>query len=170
MLYFTISLEPFLKLCYYLTMIQQNKEKLISQLRKALAKQPIKLAYLYGSYARGQETPKSDIDIAVVMTEKTKTADYEIAAALQKIIGKSLPEIEVREIKSTTEPVFLRSVLKDKITLLARSEKERVDFETKGMKKFYDTQHLRNLNFYYLKKSLKEGNYGSRPTNFTKLA
>lgn len=157
-------------LCYYLAMTQQEREKLINKLKKILSKQPVKLAYLYGSYARGQETPKSDIDIAVVMAEKAKTADYEIAAGLQKAIGKSLPEIEVREIKPTTEPVFLRSVLKDRITLLARSEKERVDFETKGMKRFYDTQHLRNLNFYYLKKSLKEGNYGGRPAYFRKLA
>jgi len=151
-------------------MTRQDKDKLIDQLKKILAKQPIKLAYLYGSYARGQETPKSDIDIAVVMEESAEKTDYQIAGELQKSIGKGRPEIEVREIKPTTEPVFLRSVLKDRITLLARSEKERVNFETKGMKRFYDTQHLRNLNFYYLKKSLKEGSYGGRPTNFRKLA
>ena len=145
-------------------------QKTLIQLKKALSKQPIKIAYLYGSYARGQETPKSDIDIAVVLESESKIADYEISVNLQNEVKTGTSEIEVREIKSDTEPVFLRSVLKDRIVLFAKNEKERVNFETRAMKKFFDTQHLRNLNYYYLKKSIKEGSYGRRPTSFRKFA
>lgn len=148
-------------------MLDQNT---LEKLKKALSKQPIKFAYLYGSYARGQEHLKSDLDIAIVMEENSKKADYEIGGSIQSELGTGFPKTETREISLGSEPIFLRSVLKDKIVLYSKNEKERVSFEVSAMKKFYDTQHLRDLNFYYLNKSIKEGNYGHRPSNFTKLA
>lgn len=33
--------------------------------------QPVLKAWLFGSYARGEETPKSDVDILVVFDQKT---------------------------------------------------------------------------------------------------
>ncbi len=149
-------------------MNKQARENLIIQLKNALAKQPIKLAYLYGSYARGQENDKSDIDIAVVLENTDEKMVFGFPADIFiHIPGK---EIDLRVINEKTEPVFLRSVLKDRLLLFAKDEKTRTNFETRAMKTFFDTQHLRNLNFYYLKKSLKEGGYGGRPTNFRKLA
>lgn len=44
----------------------------LNQLRKHLASTPIKKAYLFGSYARGEETPESDVDILAELDE-TKT-------------------------------------------------------------------------------------------------
>lgn len=41
----------------------ENAERYIKELNKKI---PIKSAWLFGSYVRGQETPDSDLDIAVV--------------------------------------------------------------------------------------------------------
>lgn len=140
----------------------------LEKLKKDLAKPPVKLAYLYGSYARGQENAKSDIDIAIVLEKEHGKMVFGFPVDISvHIPGK---EIDLRIVNEETEPVFLRSVLKNKVTLFARDERERIKFETKAMKKFYDTQHLRNLNFYYLKKSIKEGSYGRGPTSFRKPA
>lgn len=142
-------------------------KKVLNQLKMALARQPIKLAYIYGSYARGQEHKRSDLDIAVVLKNPEKDDLFKIAAQINLAI-KGI-KIDIREINLQTEPVFLRSVLKNRVTLLAKSEKERVIFETQAMKRFFDTEHLRKLNYLYLKKSLEEDNYGRGPQNFRKI-
>lgn len=141
--------------------------KTLNQLKKALSKKPVKLAYLYGSYARGQETPKSDIDIAIVLEKNHGKMSFGLPVSVPVYIpGK---EVDLRIINEETEPVFLRSVLKDKIILHVKDEKTRTDFETKAMKKFLDTEHLRRLNYNYLKKSLEDGSYGRRPPNYRKI-
>ncbi len=47
-------------------------QTMLNQLRKYLASKPIKKAYLFGSYARGEATPESDVDILAELDE-TKT-------------------------------------------------------------------------------------------------
>ena len=145
-------------------MTKKDREKLINQLKKVLAKQPIKLAYLYGSYARGQETPKSDIDIAVVMERNSKKADYEIAVALQSQLGKNFPEIDIRSINLENPSVFLRNVLKEGKPLVVKDESERINFEVNAMKKFYDASYVRNFMKRYLYQKIKEDSYGRRQT------
>lgn len=141
-------------------------QKLIRRLKKALGKQPLKLAYLYGSAARGQEGKKSDLDIAVLLKPKTKKADYQIASELQSALGPGTPEIDVREINLETEPVFLRNVLKEGKSIYAKSEKERINFEVKAMKKFYDNAYLRNFMSKHLYQIIKEGRYGHRQSYY----
>lgn len=46
---------------------------MIPKIREFMAGQPIKRAWLFGSYSRGEETPESDIDILV---------DYDNSAGL----------------------------------------------------------------------------------------
>ena len=43
----------------------------LNQLRKYFASKPIKKAYLFGSYARGEATPESDVDILAELEETT---------------------------------------------------------------------------------------------------
>lgn len=162
------SLEPIPKLCYHLAMTKKDREKLINQLKKVLAKQPIKLAYLYGSYARGQERKNSDIDIAIVLKNPRGKTVFGFPADVSVYIPGT--EIDLRVISLESEPVFLHSILKNKILLFAKDEKTRVDFEVKAMKKFFDTEHLRKLNYYYLKKSLEDNSYGRRAPNYRKIA
>lgn len=48
----------------------------------------IKCAYLYGSYARGEATEKSDIDILVVLGKPMGMRYFGIAVDLEKLLGK----------------------------------------------------------------------------------
>ena len=48
----------------------------------------IKCAYLYGSYARGEATENSDIDILVVLDKPMGMKYFGIATELEKILDK----------------------------------------------------------------------------------
>ena len=48
----------------------------------------IKCAYLFGSYARGEATEKSDIDILVVLDKPMGMKYFGIATDLEKLLGK----------------------------------------------------------------------------------
>lgn len=148
-------------------MTKQDKDELIDQFKRILSKQPIKLAYLYGSYARGQERKSSDVDIAIVLENPNCKRVFGSSADVSVHIPGI--EIDLREIDLESDPVFLHSILKDKILLFAKDEKTRTDFEVRAMKKFFDTEHLRKLNYYYLKKSLEDNSYGRRSPDYRKV-
>ncbi|MBI4029502.1 MAG: nucleotidyltransferase domain-containing protein [Candidatus Blackburnbacteria bacterium] len=147
-----------------------TQEEIIKKLRPAFAKLPVRLAYLYGSYATDETHPKSDIDIAVVWSEGIKMFGFKIAPELQEALGSSIPEIDVRDISLNTEPVFLANVLKPAKPIFARSEKERIRFEVTAWKNFWDTQHSRDIFNYYMYKRIKEGKYGRGTPNYQKTA
>ncbi|MFH1392458.1 MAG: nucleotidyltransferase domain-containing protein [bacterium] len=48
----------------------------IKQLNKTLEKNQVKLAYLFGSQARGEAHKESDVDIAVLFDEKVNPESY----------------------------------------------------------------------------------------------
>ena len=48
----------------------------------------IKCAYLFGSYARGEATQKSDVDILVVLDKPMGMKYFGIATDLEKQLGK----------------------------------------------------------------------------------
>ncbi len=46
-------------------MTQEMNESMLQTIREYFATQPVLKAWLFGSYARGEETPESDVDILV---------------------------------------------------------------------------------------------------------
>lgn len=145
-----------------------QKQILIDKIKRVLEKQPCRLAYLYGSFATGRVRRGRDVDIAVVLKPNSKKSDYQIAADIRTQLGKDLPEIDVREISLNSDIVFLRNVLKPAMPILVKDEKERIKFETEAYRKFYDTNHLREIDYSYIKKRLKENSYGTGIPHYQK--
>ncbi|MBQ9253665.1 MAG: nucleotidyltransferase family protein [Bacteroidales bacterium] len=48
-----------------------EKDEIIKKIQDYFATQPVIKAWLFGSYARGEQTPESDIDILVVFDQET---------------------------------------------------------------------------------------------------
>ena len=73
---------------------------------------PVNMIILYGSYAKGTENQKSDIDIAVVIDELN--GDYlEISARLYSLCREVNTDIEPKLIvKKDNRSGFLESILK----------------------------------------------------------
>lgn len=68
-----------------------------TQMNKTIAEyfktQPVLKAWLFGSFARGEETPRSDVDILFVAARSMK-ADGMAVEKIEKYTGLTAQEIE----------------------------------------------------------------------------
>jgi predicted nucleotidyltransferase len=100
-----------------------GRELVIQKLSAALAARPeILEAYLFGSLARGDDQPHSDVDVAVFVTEAALGRPgfgygAELNAELQQTLGRSDVDILVL---NGAAPVLYYAVLRDGVRLLSR--------------------------------------------------
>lgn len=114
--------------------------------------------YLYGSFYKETTHSRSDIDIAVLFEDKV---DYHRLGQISSDLSAfKLPaEPEVRDINLNLSPVFLLNVIQGKLIFTSDEKKKNV-FEVAVLRQYYDTQHLRDIKYYYMQKRLQEGTYG----------
>jgi len=107
-----------------------------------LEKQPIQLAYLYGSVTRGEITPFSDVDIALVGTRpfspQERLATRSDASHRLEVEDRcDLQDVDVRIINDA--PLLLQGrVMTKGVLLYARDDSERVRYETMTRMRYFD--------------------------------
>jgi predicted nucleotidyltransferase len=126
----------------------------ITRVRKALSDRapmlfnsgPVVFAYLYGSYARGDVHPFSDVDIGIYLEKMTpgEALNNELSLALEfdDILG-SKTNVDVRSIN--TMPLMIKgNIVTEGILLYSRDDAVRVEFETNVRKKYFDFRRFIN--------------------------
>ena len=96
--------------------------QLINVIRAYFATQPVLKAWLFGSYARGEQTPDSDVDILVVFDEEngrkvSLLRHIGIALGLEDLLGKKVDLIT----EGTLLPFAKETVDKDKVLIYERA-------------------------------------------------
>ena len=96
--------------------------QLINVIRAYFATQPVLKAWLFGSYARGEQTPDSDIDILVVFDQEngrkvSLLRHIGIALGLQDLLGKKVDLIT----EGTLLPFAKETADKDKVLIYERA-------------------------------------------------
>jgi len=96
--------------------------QLINVIRAYFATQPVLKAWLFGSYARGEQTPDSDVDILVVFDQEngrkvSLLRHIGIALGLQDLIGKKVDLIT----EGTLLPFAKETADKDKVLIYERT-------------------------------------------------
>lgn len=90
---------------------------LLAELRAALRTEPsLRLAVLFGSQARGDAGPASDIDLLVRANEGVRVR--EVVSRLETKVGKSLHAVTIAEARRS--PLLLAEVLRDGRVLVDR--------------------------------------------------
>ncbi len=96
-------------------------DSMIQTIRDYLATQPVLKAWLFGSYARGEETPESDVDILVKFDHENATIglfEYvRMMMGLSDCIGKEVDLVE----DGTLLPFAESSANKDKKLIYERT-------------------------------------------------
>lgn len=122
----------------------QIREAIISVLKKY----PIKLAYLYGSYAKGTARPDSDIDIAVVPEDGAEIDEARLAVAVDKAVkGK---EIDIRVIGRKMSLLLSFNAVRLEQPIYVKTEADRLSFERRIISKYFDSQEQEKIKQNYL--------------------
>lgn len=100
----------------------------------------ILFAYLFGSYAKGTQNEKSDIDVAVYLTdesilEKDPLYPSRLAIKIENALVKE--KVDVRILNGSTLR-FRNQVLMHGKLLYSKDEKKRIEFETSSLAHYYD--------------------------------
>jgi len=95
-----------------------NTETMLSLLAEYFKTQPVLKAWLFGSFARGEETPQSDVDILVVLDHsQTIGMDFfGMYEELQELLGRNVDLVTERSLA----PFARKSVEKDKMLIYER--------------------------------------------------
>lgn len=126
---------------------------------RCLARHPeVLVAYVFGSVARRQAHARSDVDIAVLVSEEVVKSDsfryrLKLTADLMSELGGDVDLIVLNQ----APPLLAHRILRDGKLILERSASARVRFQVHAVNQYLDTQPMRDLYLAHLKKDVEEG-------------
>lgn len=99
----------------------------------------VECAYLFGSAARGDAGPLSDVDIAILPAERLPSSaraawHARLVEQLEREVGAPVDVLLLDD----ASPTLIHRVLRDGVLLLARDERRRVAFEVRAIREFLD--------------------------------
>ncbi len=95
------------------------KPSLLKEIQTYLSSMPVDKAWIFGSFARGEETDKSDLDILVQFTKGVKLGlkYFHYINDLETLSNRKIDLVEL----STLDPYVQPYVNKDKILIYERT-------------------------------------------------
>jgi len=104
----------------------------------ALRATGLSAAYLFGSFARGEATEDSDVDVGLLFTQSPEpTLDaqpFGLAAELESLLGRRVDLV----VMNTAPPDLVHRILRDAVLLLERDRNARIAFEVKSRNAYFD--------------------------------
>jgi predicted nucleotidyltransferase len=122
------------------------------ELGEVFERHDVVLAYLYGSQARGDAGPLSDVDVAVYFRpDVPESVRFERVLHLIGKLGNMLGRNDVYVVDLAMSPPLLRHrVYYDGQMLYCADDSERVRFETVALRDYVDTEPLRRIKHKYI--------------------
>lgn len=147
----------------------ESFESLMPALREVFTRHDVDLAYLYGSQARGDTGPLSDVDVAVLFSSDiSKSERFEqqllLIGELMSIFKRS--DVFMADLDDAS-PLLRHRVSHDGIVLYCTDDKIRVQFMTEALRDYVDTKPLRKIQLHYLVQRAEEGTFGRVRKNVT---
>jgi len=99
----------------------RSRWSLLASLRAALrTEHNVRFALLFGSVARGTDTPESDIDVLVDLRDASFERIVDLGTKLTGLVGRRVDVVELHDAES--DPAFLAQVVADGRVLADREE------------------------------------------------
>ncbi|MDR0828788.1 MAG: nucleotidyltransferase domain-containing protein [Prevotellaceae bacterium] len=94
--------------------------KLINKLKCTLPDYPIEKAWLFGSFSRGEETRKSDVDLLVRFDKNTKIVGLDYIRMMNRLEETLHKRVDLVK-EGTLKKFAVNTVEKDKILIYERA-------------------------------------------------
>jgi len=96
-----------------------NREMLTRKIAEYFKTQPVLKAWLFGSYARGEETPESDVDLLIILdhSQPIGLKFFGMWGELERLLGRSVDLVVDRSLS----PFARESAERDKILIYERA-------------------------------------------------
>ena len=135
-----------------------DTDKLAAKISRALVDEKEAVsAYLAGSFVRGEARRESDIDLVVAVKKKRADTADRIYSLIKDI--EFPKDLDLTVVDKTSSPLFLFQVISKGRRIYQASEA--AGFEAAVLHGYYDTAHLRNIYYSYLKEKFPSGNYAN---------
>jgi predicted nucleotidyltransferase len=117
---------------------------LTTDLRAIFTDEPVIVAYLFGSQARGDAGPLSDVDVAVLLEDNLSPAEaLALRLRLIEAIGRALRVERVDVAPLNDAPYLLQHrVIRDGHVLYCRDELARVRYEFRVLRDYLDFRYF----------------------------
>jgi len=114
----------------------------------AAAEPAVLAAWVFGSRARGEGRPGSDLDVAILTTGGAAAAGIEDGLAAE-LAGRTLLDVDVLRLESLG-PVLALEVVATGQRVFARDPLRADEVEERIRREYLDTAHLRRVQNHYL--------------------
>jgi predicted nucleotidyltransferase len=101
-------------------MLTMNRETMTRKIAEYFKTQPVLKAWLFGSFARGEETPESDVDILVEFDQNSRVSLMKHAGMIVDLEQKLNRPIDL-VVNGTLLPFATKSAERDKILIYERA-------------------------------------------------
>jgi predicted nucleotidyltransferase len=126
------------------------------------AQEDVLAAYLFGSHATGKARPGSDVDVAVLLSQKDSLVRFERRLRLgneaEDAIGRPVDLIVLND----APPLLQHQVLKHGRLLDERDQRARVEFEVRAGQVYADLEPMRKFFQQALFREIEEVGLGGR--------
>jgi predicted nucleotidyltransferase len=141
-----------------MTKLPTSVEDGIAALRRVLEGcAEVRLVYLFGSAARGDSRPASDLDVGVVFSAIPAPAQLDqLATDLEAAAGRRVDLVVLND----AAPLLTHEAIRARRLIVCRDDEERVSFETRATTRYLDTAHLRRVQHHYLRERAEAGRAG----------
>lgn len=142
--------------------LEYSIEEYLPALERVFEKQGVALAYLYGSQARGDAGPLSDVDVGVLFQPGLNRKErwrqrLALSQDLMRVLSRD--DLVVADLAEAS-PLLKNEVRREGRLLYCADEAVRVEFEVGTLREFVDTQPLRDLRRRYLLERIGQGRMG----------
>jgi predicted nucleotidyltransferase len=124
----------------------------------------IEAGYLFGSLVSGRARPDSDVDTAVLVADKVICRDsfkYRLNRITELMDLLKRDDVDL-VLLNQAPPLLAHRVLSRGKLIFERSASARIHFQVRTVNRYLDTQPMRKLYLWYLKKHAREGRIPGR--------
>lgn len=113
---------------------EQRLESVEDVLRKS---DSVLAAYLYGSFVRGEQREASDVDIGLLVKEKSEIGLDDLSDISRELEKLTNREVDLRVLNGS-ETRFVYNALREAELLFSVDEEARREFEYRAMRRYLD--------------------------------